>query len=87
MIPGAASANDLVFWDAACVQSATWHEARDGMFRMFTHYRLQTIVLPAGSNDPGIRVEKSTSEEEEGAHGRHPSVDADVHVTVSAHSA
>ena len=46
MIPGAASANDLVFWDAACVQSATWHEARDGMFRMFTHYRVQCLLLP-----------------------------------------
>ena len=63
MIPGAASADDLVFWDAACVQSATWQEARDGMFRMFTHYRVQCLLLPDAMcvpKSPLVRTESKS---------------------------
>ena len=40
-----AADDDLVFWDRVCVGPGDL-AARDGMFRMFTHYRIQTIVLP-----------------------------------------
>ena len=43
---GAGAADgDLIFWDRLCVEPGDI-AVRDGLFRMFTHYRVQTIVLP-----------------------------------------
>ena len=41
-----AADDDLVFWDRVCVKPGDL-AARDGLFKMFTHYRIQTIVLLA----------------------------------------
>ena len=53
-----ASNDDLIFWDRLCVA----HDdcaARDGMFRLFTHFRVQTIVLAGGKPSIFDRLEPS----------------------------
>ena len=48
--------DDLIYWDHLGSQLND-REARDGMYRMFTHYRLQTIVL----TEKGEPLEDGTS--------------------------
>ena len=48
-----AADDDLIFWDYACVKPGTEDAARSEMFRMFTHYRVQLILLPDSGLLPG----------------------------------
>ena len=51
------SDDDLVFWDALCANRED-AATREGMFRMFTHYRIQTIVLPDSYGSPTAIFER-----------------------------
>ena len=43
--------HDLIMWDFLCVDKAD-DGAKRGMYRMFTHYRVQTVIL---TKPPGVR--------------------------------
>jgi hypothetical protein len=43
--------DDLIMWDFLCVDKAD-DDAKLGMYRMFTHYRVQTVIL---TKPPGVR--------------------------------
>ncbi|KOO33988.1 hypothetical protein Ctob_010973 [Chrysochromulina tobinii] len=48
---GGGKDDDLIMWDFLCVDKAD-DGAKLGMYRMFTHYRVQTVIL---TKPPGVR--------------------------------
>lgn len=44
LTPAVCSPDDLVYWDFLCFDASN-PAARDGAYRLFTYYRVQTIVL------------------------------------------